>query len=239
MERCNEVVILCGGRGTRLFSSTSHIPKSLLEVGDMPILEHIIRNYSYHGFSTVKLLLGYQGEKIRNYFKIKKLKDLNIEFIDTGLDTDTNERIWQIRNDVSSCFALCYSDILANVNFSEQYLQHKKQSKILNILTVPLRTNYGIISFNENYIATNFQEKPTLPNYWINGGYFFVESEIFDHWNNDHIDFSRSVLPALCKQQKASCYIHDGFWQGIDTEKDLKQLNELWASGNAPWVMWK
>lgn len=236
MKDSHELVILAGGKGTRLLPHTKEVPKPLLKIGNVAIIEHIIRNYVLDGFSSVKILLGKNGDKFKQYFKEHEIKNVTIEFYNTGINTNTSERIWQIRNKVSECFALSYGDILSDVNFAKQYDFHKKKKKIMNIVIVPLRTNYGVIHFNKNCIAVDFNEKPIIKNYWINGGSFIIESKIFEHWNNDDGDFSKSVIPFLCQNNKVSCFKHEGFWQGVDFQKDYENLIRLWNNKEGLWV---
>lgn len=236
MDKIKEVVILCGGRGTRLLPLTKKIPKPLLELGGKPILEHLIQNYKSHNFTNVKLLVGYKGRQIKKYFNEHPIDGISIECIDTGLDTDTAERIWAVRNKVNSSFALCYGDVIGDIDFTKQIKFHRKKSKIMNITTVPLRSSKGIIAFDKNFIASKFTEKPLLEKFWVNAGFFIIESDIFEKWNKDHTDFSKSIIPFLCKTKNVSCYTHKGFWSSMDSDTEFRYLNNLCLTNQAPWI---
>lgn len=234
-----DVVILCGGKGTRLYPLTADIPKPMVKIGDLPVIEHIIRLYGYYNFKNIKLLLGFKGDLIREYFEDNPIEGLDIQCIDTGLEADTAERIWKIRNEVTDEFFLSYSDVLADVDLSSMLEFHRKKGCLGTLAVYPLLTSYGIVKLDKDNIATQYLEKPVINDYLINAGFFIFNSSLFDEWEWSSTDFSKGMLVKLCREQKVACYEHNGFWSGMDTVRENEILNRLWKNGEAKWAVWK
>lgn len=233
-----EVVLLAGGKGTRLHPLTHNVPKPMLRIGSMPIMEHVIRIFEYFGFKKFKILTGYGGNVIRKYFECRNSASC-IECIPTGIKSDTAERIWKVRNKLSDTFFLSYTDVLADIDLRAQLVFHHEKGKIGTMAVVPLRTTYGIVKSDEENIAFEYLEKPILYDYWANAGFFVFNSALFDHWESSDTDFSKGMLPALSKSGKMACYKHDGFWATMDTVREYEILNDLWNRGEAKWAVWK
>ncbi len=235
LENC-DVVIPCGGRGTRLYPVTETIPKAMVPIGGMPILEHVLRLYMGFGFRRFKLLLGYKGEVIRRYFNENHL-DVTIDFVDTGIDTGTADRIWQVRNDVSSPFLFSYCDVLADLDFDALVRFHQRCGKPATMTVTALPSSYGVVDVDEDFVANHYEEKPILKNTWINAGFFVLNELIFENWSWTDADFSRSVIPLLVEHRMLACYRHVGFWSTMDTEKEHAMLEGMWNSGKPTWVI--
>jgi len=175
------VVILCGGKGERLREHTEVIPKPLIEIGGKPILWHIMKIYSYHGYNDFILCLGYKGEKIKDYFNQNNSENWNIEFVDTGLDTNTGGRIKKIEKYIKTKdFMATYADAVSDINIKEVVDQHKKQGKIATMTCVKLRSNFGIVDIDNDDAVVGFKEKPFV-DMWINAGFFVFNKKIFNY----------------------------------------------------------
>ena len=233
-----DVVILAGGKGSRLYPLTKDIPKPLVRIGELPVLGHIVKYFGHFGIKNVKVLVGYKGDAIREYFR-DNFKEMNIECIDTGEDSDTAERLWQIRKAVSDRFILSYSDVLSNINLNNEVSFHIKKGKVGTMGLVPLRTPYGVLSLDDNDIAVDYVEKPVFYDYWMNCGLFVFEKALFDYWDWKNTDFSKGMLVKLAKLSQLSGYKHQGFWSGMDTIRENEILNELWKKNEAEWAVWK
>ncbi len=233
-----DVVILAGGHGTRMYPLTANIPKPMVKIGGIPVIEHTIRLFEYYGFKNIKILVGYKKEVIQNYFN-GRYNNLNIECIDTGEKSDTAERIWKVRDMVSNTFFLSYSDLLADINLNALLNFHKKSKKIGTMAVYPLKTSYGVVYFDDSKIAYRYDEKPILYDYNVNAGYFVFNSDLFDNWSWESTDFSRSMLVKLSREHQLACYKHEGFWGGMDTVRENELLNKIWNSGDAKWAVWK
>ncbi|MBN4049041.1 NTP transferase domain-containing protein [archaeon AH-315-M20] len=228
-----QVVILCGGKGTRLSEYTEEIPKPLVEVGNKPILHHLMNFYASFGYKDFILCLGYKGEKIKDYFKDHK--DLNIEFVETGENSNKAERLMKVKDKIKdNTFLLSYGDDLSDININEVIEFHKKNSKIVTLTAVPLISPFGIIEVNENQEVTQFKEKPKL-NHLMNGGFYVMEKEIFNHIKEGY-DLEKETFEEFAKQNQIVAFKHNGFWKSMNTLKDVIELNELYAKGNAPWI---
>jgi len=233
-----DVVVLAGGKGKRLYPLTMDLPKPMVRIGDMPVLEHLVKLFEYYGLSSIKILVGYKGDIIKKYFH-GRYTNLDIQCIDTGSDADTAERLWQVRNKVSDTFFLSYSDVLADIDLQRMYEFHEKAGKKGTMATYPLTTSYGIVHFDGDNIAYEYREKPMFENYHINAGFFVFNSSIFDTWEWGSRDFSKGMIVKLARERQLACYRHDGFWSGMDTVRENEILNEMWNSGDARWAVWR
>jgi glucose-1-phosphate cytidylyltransferase len=230
-----QVVILCGGRGTRM--GNEELPKSLFTIGDKPILWHIMRLYAYYGFKNFILCLGYKGDSIKDYFS--KMKEWNIKFLETGLDTNTGGRIKKIRSYIEgSLFFATYGDGLADINLKELLDFHKLHKKVATLTAVKPSSPFGIVGIDAHTnIVTHFEEKPIL-DHWINGGFFVFSEEIFKYLHDNDV-LERDTFSRLARDKNLAAYKHNGFWECMDTYKDNLRLNQLWMSQKAPWALWK
>ncbi len=227
-----QVVILCGGKGIRLWPTTEKIPKPLIPVGDKPILWHIIKKYSRHGHKDFILCLGYLGNQIKEFFQNPKNveNDWNITFVDTGLNSSKAERLRRIQKFIKgSNFFVAYGDDLSDVDVNEVLKFHQKNNKIVTLTAVNPISNFGILEINGNTEIVKFKEKPKL-NHWINGGYFVFNKRIFD-FLKEGWDLETDVFDCLTKKREIVAFKHDGFWRYMNTLKDVNELNEMWKSG--------
>lgn len=258
-----KVVILCGGKGTRLREQTEYIPKALVEVGGKPILWHIMKMYSAHGFDDFVLCLGYLGDKIKEYFlkynsrrnadfslhvgqraepTIDCLADSrekwNIIFAETGLETNTGGRIKKIQEYVNDdVFFATYGDGLADLDLVQLLDFHRSHGKIGTVTVVNPNSNFGILHLDEEALVTDFEEKPPL-NAWINGGFFVFNRQVFNFLDENSI-LEREPLQHLAAERQLMAYKHTSFWACMDTYKDNVELNRLWETGQAKWRIWK
>jgi len=229
-----KVAILCGGKGTRFQPMAESIPKPMAKIGEMPILEHIMRIYAHSGYDEFVLLLGHRGGVIVDYFT-ETHPDWDIKFKFTGVNAQTGERIFKARNLLGDTFFLTYGDGLADINLKEELKFHQNHDGIGTMTIIPMPSPFGMVSLDGNKVK-NFVEKPVLAEHWINGGFFTFDSEVFDYKGKD---LEKDMLPALAKKGLLYAYKHTGFWRCMDHYKDYTQLNELWKNGNAKWVVWK
>ena len=229
-----KVVILCGGKGTRLKEYTEDIPKPLIEIGGKPILWHIMKIYSHYGFNDFVLCLGYKGKLIEEYFKNNNHENWNIEFEDTGEKSNKGQRIKKIEHYIKDeNFFVAYGDDVADVNIKEILDLHIKNNKIVTLTAVNPLSQFGIMEINSNNEITEFKEKPKL-DHWINGGFFVFNKKIFDYLKDDY-DLETKTFEELVKEKKIQAFKHNGFWKCMNTFKDTIELNELWEQDNAPW----
>ncbi|ADQ06815.1 glucose-1-phosphate cytidylyltransferase [Caldicellulosiruptor hydrothermalis 108] len=255
-----KAVILAGGFGTRLSEETISKPKPMVEIGDKPILWHILNIYSYWGINEFIICLGYKGYMIKEYFVNYHLhncditvdiksgeiyyhnnfnQDWKITLVDTGLHTMTGGRIKRIQKYVNNeTFMLTYGDAVADININELYKSHIKSNKIATVTAVRPPGRFGtLIIDNENNVI-EFIEKPAGDGAWINGGFFVLEPEIFNYIKDDSTIFEREPLERLAKENQLNAYKHYGFWKAMDTLRDKIELENLWNSGTAPWKLW-
>uniref|UniRef100_Q47GM0 Nucleotidyl transferase n=1 Tax=Dechloromonas aromatica (strain RCB) TaxID=159087 RepID=Q47GM0_DECAR len=252
-----KVVILCGGLGTRLSEETQVRPKPMVDVGDRPILSHIMQIYSRHGFNEFVLALGYKGEVIKDYFLnyharqsdlTIQLKSGNVEYtrptaedwmvtlVDTGQATQTGGRLLRLRPQVepTGTFMLTYGDGVANINVKDLLAFHRSHGRLATVTAVRPPARFGDLRI-ENERVMQFEEKPQAGEGWINGGFFVFEPSVFDYLGDDSTILERSPLERLAADGQLMAYRHSGYWQSMDTLRDKHALEQLWASGNAPW----
>lgn len=233
-----KTVILCGGRGTRLNELGTMVPKALVEVGEKPIIWHLLKLFSSHGFNDFALCLGYLGDQIKGYFvEGNSDESWNVGLYDTGLDTNTGGRLKRIEGDLAGeeTFLVTYGDGLADVNLSELLAFHRAHGKIATLTAVHPISNYGLLDIGTDGEVVSFREKPALKE-WINGGFFVFDREIFEHLDENSI-LEREPLEALAEAGELMAYSHLGFWKCMDTYKDSVEFNQLWETG-APWKRW-
>lgn len=230
-----EVVILCGGRGTRM--GDVELPKALFPIGGKPIIWHIMSIYAYYGFKDFILCLGYNGNKIKNYFL--KTKNWNIKFIDSGLDTNTGGRIKKAKKFIKGeIFFGTYGDGLSNIDLNKLLRFHKLHNKVSTLTAVKPSSPFGIVGIDAHTNSvTHFEEKPIL-DHWINGGFFVFNKDIFKYIEKNDV-LEKDTFNRLVKDKNLAAYKHSGFWECMDTYKDNLRLNQMIKDNNAPWVLWK
>jgi len=253
-----EVVVLCGGLGTRLSEETQVKPKPMVEIGGKPILWHIMKLYEKHGHNSFVLALGYKGEIIKDYFMnyharssniISHLKTGRIEYsnpttedwkvsmIDTGQESQTGGRLLRLKSALKSqgTFMLTYGDGLCNVDLTKLIDFHKSHGRIATVTAVRPSARFGDLNISEN-IVKHFEEKPQAGEGWINGGFFIFEPAIFDYIENDLTILEKSPLEKLAENGELMAFKHHGYWQSMDTLREKESLQALWESGDVPWL---
>jgi len=255
-----KVVILCGGLGTRLREETEYRPKPLVPIGNRPILWHIMRSYAAFGFTDFILALGYRGEMIKDYFlnydaltsdfslelgskSVRRLSPQEdeahwrIAFVDTGEDTMTGGRLRRLRRvlDGESRFLLTYGDGVTDLDIGAVVDFHRRSGCIAVVTGVHPQTRFGELTVKGDRVV-RFAEKPPDSDTWINGGYFVVTPQVFDYIESDRTVLEREPLERLAAEGQLGVYKHDGYWQPMDTYRDMQLLNEQWKSGRAPWI---
>ncbi len=256
-----KVVILAGGLGTRLSEETRLIPKPMVEVGDKPILWHIMKIYSYYGFNDFIVLTGYKSHIIKDYFVnyYNRYSDITVDMANntveihktrhepwkvtmlyTGQDTMTGGRIKKAKDYIGNePFMLTYGDGVADVNIKDLLYSHKQSGKIVTMTAVQLSGRFGALVIKDNNMITSFMEKPKGEESWINGGFFVCEPEIFDYIpDGDNVIFEREPLETVAKLNKLHAYKHSGFWKPMDTLREKTELEKLWVEKKAPWAVW-
>lgn len=255
-----KVVILAGGLGTRLTEETTLKPKPMVEIGGRPILWHIMKIYGHYGFRDFGVAMGYKSEIIKDFFLnyYYQQSDLTIDLktgsitaheaqredwrvflSDTGAATQTGGRIKRLKEWIGdSTFMLTYGDGVSNVNINTLLDFHKQQGKLVTLTAVRPPARFGGLTFSNN-LVDNFKEKPQIGEGWINGGFFVIEPKALDYIEGDSILWEREPLENLSRDGQLAAYQHEGFWQCMDTIRDVNTLETLWQSGNAPWKLWK
>lgn len=256
-----KVVILAGGYGTRISEESRFLPKPLIEVGNKPIIWHIMKIYSYYGFNDFIICLGYKGRDIKKYFADYYLEQSDITFdlsnenkmlihssfvepwkvtlVNTGVDTMTGGRIKRIESYVgNNPFMLTYGDGLSDINIKELVSFHKQHGKLATVTATQPQGRFGALNLIKNNQVAAFQEKPKGDGAWINGGFFVFQPEIFKLIDDDQIILEREPLEKLANNNQLMAYKHNGFWFPMDTLRDKNYLSGLWEKGNAPWKIW-
>ncbi len=258
-----KVIILCGGKGTRLKEETEYKPKPMVYIGNKPIIWHIMKIYAHYGFNEFILALGYKAEYIKDFFlnqkaftsdftletknhetkfyleNRKEVDDFKITFVDTGLETMPGERISLCQQYISpedEYFMVTYGDGVTNLDIQSLLKFHKQQKTIGTITGVHPRSKYGIIKTTSDGLVKNFQEKPVLSD-WINGGFMVFNKKIFDYIKPGETE--HPALSRLAQKKQLSLYKHEGFWFAVDTNKELDDLTAIWKGDNPPWKIWK
>ncbi len=257
-----ETVILCGGQGTRLREETEFKPKPMVEIGGKPILWHIMKHYSHFGVRRFILCLGYKGQIIRDYFLSYHLqgKDLAVDcktgavsslsngveddweivLADTGEETLTGTRIQRVLKYLrGERFFATYGDGVADVDLAKLLRSHNASGRQATVTAVHPSSRFGELSISDGMVQ-DFSEKPQVSDGWINGGYFVLERRAFDGLDpSENAPLETGLLERLARRRQLSVYQHDGFWQCMDTYREMQLLNSLWQDGKAAWKVWE
>ena len=255
-----KVIILAGGLGTRISEESYLKPKPMIEIGDQPILWHIMKYYSSFGFHDFVICCGYKGHVIKEYFADYYLhrSDVTFDFsnenrmtvhqnvaepwrvtlVDTGLMTQTGGRVKRVQKYIENeSFMLTYGDGVSDIDLNALLAQHQASGKTATLTGIQPGGRFGVLDV-DGQTVTGFREKDKEDGGWINGGFMLLEPGIFDLLNGDSCVLEREPMERLAKEGQLGIYRHNGFWQCMDTQRDKTKLEELWQSGNAPWRVW-
>ncbi len=226
-----KTVILAGGRGSRMGSETEIVPKPMVIIGGIPILQHIMNYYSAFKFQDFVILGGYKFEIIKEYFQQNNREDWNIELVDTGVDTLTGERLLRVEDLLKEPFFLTYGDGLSNVNLAELW---DPKGPIARITIVHPPGRYGTVHLDDRGKVVSFNEKQRLSSEWVNGGFMYLTPQIFKYIeSNEMLEFD--VFPRLVEEGELAAYKHEGWWYPMDTLRDKEHLEKLWKLKRCPW----
>jgi glucose-1-phosphate cytidylyltransferase len=257
-----KVVILCGGQGTRLREETEFRPKPLLDIGGRPILWHIMKLYAHHGFHEFICCLGYRGQMIKEYFlKYEAMnndyticlgqkhqldfhgghgeQDFRVTLADTGLEAMTGDRIKRVAKYLDGdTFMVSYGDGVSDLNVAALLEFHRAHGRLATVTAVRPISRFGMLSLDDSSCVTHFLEKPQMDS-WMSVGFFVFQRRFLDYLDTDPCILEREPLERLCREGQLMAYQHEGFFFAMDTYREYRYLNDLWASGNAPWKVWK
>jgi glucose-1-phosphate cytidylyltransferase len=231
------VVILCGGRGTRLRERTESVPKALVEIGGRPILWHVVQIYAAQGFERFLLATGYMGEAVAEFVAAERWPEgVEVECVETGLDTPTGGRVAQLGERLAGeSFCATYADGVADVDLAALLEFHRGHGGLATLTAVRPHLQWGVAELDGDRVA-GFAEKPRSE-HWINGGFLCFEAGALGYLDAESV-LEREPLQRLAADGQLHAYRHEGFWDCMDTYKDAVTLNDLWAGGEAPWRLW-
>lgn len=254
-----KVVILAGGMGSRLSEETELKPKPMVEIGGKPILWHIMKYYSTFGYNEFVIALGYKGHIIKDFFvnyhlhhsdlsvdikhgKIQQIRtpqeDWRVHLVDTGITTGTAGRLQHLKPYLKDTFLMTYGDGVCNVDLKTLIAHHHKQKKMATLTAVRPPARFGNLNF-KGTSQVHFSEKSQAAEGWINGGFFVLEPKVFDFIDDEAEMFEQKPLETISAKGQLNAYKHEGFWQCMDTLRDVKLLNQQWDQRQAPWQIWK
>ena len=255
-----KVVLLAGGAGTRISEESQYRPKPMLEIGGMPILWHIMKEFSFYGFNEFIICAGYKQHMIKEWFADYFLHTSDVTFdftkgnelivhnqktepwkvtvVDTGLNTMTGGRIKRVKKYIGNeTFFMTYGDGVCDVNIQDLLAYHKTQKKIATLTAVKVEQRFGVLEIEDGTVKA-FREKAKVDGEPINAGYMVLEPEIFNYLSGDNTIFEKEPLERLVSENQLSSFMHTGFWQCMDTKKEHDQLEKMWLEGTAPWKSW-
>lgn len=255
-----KVGLLAGGQGTRLQEETVVKPKPMVEIGGQPILWHIMKQYGAYGFSEFVIALGYKGDVIKDFFRHYHFRARNltinlgngevavhegshedwlVHLLDTGLLTETGGRVKRVAQFIGDeTFMLTYGDAVSSLDLSALLAFHRSHGRLVTVVAVRPPARFGGMVFDGHRVA-RFEEKPQIGEGWINGGFFVLEPGVADYITGDDIAFEREPLEHLAADGQLMAFHHDGFWQCMDTLRDVRLLETLWRNGEAQWKVWE
>ena len=256
-----KVVLLAGGKGTRISEESGFRPKPMVEIGGMPILWHIMKEYSYYGFHDFIICAGYKQHMIKEWFADyflstsdvtfdftrensviyhdKRTEPWKVTIVDTGLETMTGGRIKRIQKYIGNeTFMMTYGDGVSDINLAELMAFHQRHKKMATLTTVFQEQQKGVLDIDEANSVRSFREKASDDSIPINAGYMVLEPDIFDYIEGDNTVFEKEPLQKIAEEGELKSYPHHGFWQCMDTLREEKVLEQLWMSGSAPWKKW-
>ncbi len=255
-----KVVILAGGLGTRLREETEYKPKPMVEIGGRPILWHIMKLYAAYHFTDFVICLGYKGDVIRDYFLNYEIRNRDftvtlgthkleihnhhsengwrVTLAETGIHTQTGGRLKRVGAYLDDgTFMMTYGDGVGNIDIARLLAFHKRQHKLATVTAVRPSSRFGELSIADDTV-TAFREKPQVEGGWINGGFFVFEPAVLDYIDTDSDKLEEHALEQLAAARELAVYQHTGFWQCMDTYREMSLLNDMWSSGEAPWKVW-
>lgn len=254
-----KVVVLAGGRGSRLSEETDAKPKPMVEIGGQPILWHIMKYYAHYGFKEFYIALGYKGDTIKRYFleynllnssmtinladgkvepQAKEREDWIVHLIDTGLDTNTGGRLRRLEPYLKDeTFMMTYGDGLSNVDLRRLLEFHESHQRVATITAVRPPARFGALALNGDLVP-RFVEKSQVSEGWINGGFFVFEPGLFKYLDDDSTSLEVDALEKIAADGQLVAFRHDDFWQPMDTLRDVRVLERAWQSGKPPWRVW-
>ncbi|HXM50323.1 MAG TPA: glucose-1-phosphate cytidylyltransferase [Pyrinomonadaceae bacterium] len=255
-----KVVILAGGIGSRLAEETEVKPKPMVEIGGRPILWHIMKHYAHYGFNEFLIALGYKGEEVKRYFldyhnlsgsmtvslasgqvetRARECEDWIVHLMDTGTATHTGGRVKRLEPSLKDAtFMVTYGDGVSNIDLAELLKYHRSHGRIATVTAVRPPARFGGLVFDGDSVV-EFSEKPQIGEGWINGGFLVFEPAIFKYLEGDHSSLEADAMERLAADNELVAYRHGNFWQCMDTMRDMRLLQSLWQSGNAPWRVWE
>jgi glucose-1-phosphate cytidylyltransferase len=259
--RDEKVVLLCGGRGTRLQEETEYRPKPMVEVGGRPVLWHIMKLFAHHGLTRFVICIGYRGQMIKDYFLDYEAwsSDFTVRLGDpqsvrfhgehletgwevtvagTGDETQTGGRVKRVEEHLDGdTFMVTYGDGLSDVDITALLAFHREHGRLATITTTRPLSRFGIVDIDDDQLVHRFREKPQGDE-WVSSGFFVFQREFLDYLDADCV-LERAPLERLASEGQLAAYQHDGFWQPMDTYRELLMLSELWERGKAPWAVWE
>lgn len=256
-----KAVILAGGFGTRLSEETEVRPKPMVDIGGRPILWHILKHYSHHGVTEFLVALGYKGDQIKRFFidyhplssnmtvsvrsghvdvhESGPADDWTVNLLDTGVETNTGGRLKRLEKMLGGeTFMLTYGDGVSDIDLEKLLAFHRRHGRLATITAVRPPARFGSLVFDGERVA-EFQEKPQVGEGWINGGFMALEPGVFRYLEGDESSLEANALEALARDGQLMAFKHEGFWQCVDTLRELRGLQRQWAEGRAPWKVWR
>ena len=257
-----KAIILAGGLGTRISEQSQFKPKPMIEIGEYPILWHIMKIYSHYGVNEFVICAGYKQHIIKKWFADyylhtsditfdfandnniiihdKRTENWKVTVVDTGLETATGGRVKRVQKYIGNeTFCLTYGDAVSDVNINDVIAFHNSHGKTLTLSAVSFAQQKGVLEIADDNSITSFREKSGVDNTMINGGFMVCNPQVFNLIAGDNTSFEAEPMDELIRKNELMCYQHGGFWQCMDTKREKDKLDAMWESGNAPWKVWK